>query len=203
MTQKITVQQLYDFAHNRETHEYIEAVEELSQVCGCYKYDEDNEKEIDTQRPTVAANPKHYEGVADFKIVAISGHGLLDLEDEWGNVLEGECSSAIEYGHLQYVTEFIWLVIEDRLKNNLIEKLLKANTQTVNYRDYTNVVWHDSGSCALSGEVLIDGVTYRKKDNTLVLNLDKESKKGKPQLFLSNVVFEERISLLKKLLTSI
>lgn len=203
MTQKITVQQLYDAAHRQEMDEYEEAVKELAQVCGCYKYDENNEKEIDQQRPTVAANPRHYEGVADFKIMAIDEDGFLDIEDEWGNVLEHETESGIEYGHLQYVTEFIWLVIEDRLKNNLIEKLLKANTQTVNYRDYANVVWRDSGSCVWSGEVLMDGVTYRKKDNTLVLNLDKESKKGKPQLFLSNVVFEERISLLKKLLTSI
>lgn len=106
---KLTVQQLYNIARKQELDEYYEAVKLMASTIGKYDaYSED--------APRIAACPKHAESTMDFNVVGIDEDGFLTLDD--GYVLwDSEAPRVVEYGHLQYVTSFIYTLIEEH-KNN-------------------------------------------------------------------------------------
>lgn len=110
---KLTVQQLYDIARKQELDEYYEAVKLLAKVTD--KWEESKEEDL-YAIPRIAACPKHAESTMDFDVVGIDKDGYLTLDDGYA-LWDPEAPHVVEYGHLQYVTSFIYSLIEE-YKNN-------------------------------------------------------------------------------------
>lgn len=197
MKKKITVQQLYDMAHKQELEEYREAVEKMIEVRGEYEYDELNETDLDSSRPTVAAGPKHYEGVADFTIVAIKEYGWLDYSDEWGNVMEDESPDTLELSHLQYVTEFVWGLIEAKLIENVKTLMGKCGIKSVRHRAIITNSYYDECHLKNDVEIVMDRLDWEQDtDRLMVISSDEYSCVGmEPPI--NNIIFEDRIKILE------
>lgn len=121
-------EQLYQAARKQEKEEFFEALKEFKRVVGSWKQEEDEDGDkivpYGLYTPRISCTPKHAEGYGDYEVVAIDGNGFLDLDDGY-DVWENESYSAVEYGHLLYVTEFMWGLISGHLRDKIKDKLLE------------------------------------------------------------------------------
>lgn len=123
------VENLYRAAREQEKKEYWEAFKVFSEVVGEWElqYDEDGDEiePFGISLPVVSASPKHWEESVDFKITGINGLGFLTMEDMNANDVADESPDTVEYGHLQYVTEFMWGLVAGHLRDEIKAKLIE------------------------------------------------------------------------------
>ena len=197
---KITGQQLYDMARKRELEEYREAVNKMAKVCGSYVYDEDNKTDVDEDRPVVTAAPKHYEGVGNFTVVGIDEYGMLNLDDEWGNTLEDEEPDTLEYAHLQYVTDFVWELVENKLVQNLKTLMQTLQIDSVDYRGDVTIEFYNGHWLKESREIVIQRIYLEEDTDKLIFVTDGDLTDGEIDGPIQNILFEDRIPLLENLI---